>query len=83
MGRYIGIQSDQLIRLKNINHIATTTPTKAIEEAIHFCIENNLPVCELDYNGIVLNIKPTSDLRIKLNEFFILSKNQNQNQACK
>jgi hypothetical protein len=66
---YIGIQPDQLIRLKKLPYKEGATVAKAVEEAIQFCIDNNLAECELDYDGFLFDIEPTSDLRTKLNDY--------------
>lgn len=68
MGNYIEIQ-DQLIRLRKKESIGVTTPAKAINEAIEFCKVNNLTECELDYEGFLFDIEPTSDLKEKLSDF--------------
>lgn len=68
MGNYIEIQ-DQLIRLRKKESLEVTTPAKAINEAIEFCKVNNLTECELDYDGFLFDIEPTSDLKEKLSDF--------------
>lgn len=68
MGNYIEIQ-DQLIRLRKKESLGVITPAKAINEAIEFCKTNNLTECELDYEGFLFDIEPTSDLKDKLSDF--------------
>lgn len=68
VGNYIEIQ-DQLIRLRKKENLGITTPAKAINEAIDFCKTNNLTKCELDYEGFLFEIEPTSDLKDKLSDF--------------
>jgi len=69
VGTFIKLQ-DQLIRLKEQNSQQITTPAKAVNEAIEFCIANKLTECELDYDGFLFDIEPTSDLREKLNDYY-------------
>lgn len=69
MGTFIKLQ-DQLVRLKEQSSQQVTTPAKAVNEAIEFCINNKLTKCELDYDGFLFDIEPTSDLREKLNDYY-------------
>lgn len=68
MGNFIKLKN-QLIRLEKYNSQQVTTPAKAINEAIEFCIANKLTECELDYDGFLFVIESTSDLREKLNDY--------------
>jgi hypothetical protein len=73
MGRYIGLRPDQFIRLKKLPNKDGATVAKAVQEAIQFCIDNNITKCELEYDGFLFDIEPTSDLRTKLNDYHTMS----------
>ena len=66
---------NQFIRLKNKPE---TTPSRAINEAINFCIEHKISECELDYEGFLFDIEPDSDLKEKVSEYYRCKNSKNK-----